>query len=390
VTGNVAIIPARGGSKGIPRKNVLPIAGKPLIGWTIEAALAADSVDSVLVSTDNPEIAKVAEEFGASVVWRPLEISGDLSSSEAALLHALETQYPEPTIPPELTVFLQCTAPLMTAEDIDGTVEALRQQDADTALAVADFHYFLWKLDADRNLVGVNHDKSVRQMRQEREHQYLEAGAIYVMKTSGFLAHQHRFFGKTAHYVLPPDRVMEVDEPVDFHIAQILLEQRQQQRSRQLLPTKIDLLVFDFDGVMTDDRVSVNEDGLESITCSRSDGMGIKLARERGHRMLILSTEKNGVVRKRAEKLGLEVLHGIDDKVTVLDKYLTDNGLQWQNVVYVGNDVNDVACLLRAGCGVAVANATREARESANMVLTRAGGNHAVRELIDLILQDSE
>lgn len=382
----VAIIPARGGSKAIPRKNVLPLSGKPLIAWMIEAARNAKLVDSVVVSTDDAEIAAVSERFGAAVAWRPAEISGDLVPSEAAVLHALNTQLSNPEDLPELTAFLQCTAPLTDSSDIDGTIEALLAQNADTALAVADFHYYLWKSDENDDFAGINHDKSIRKMRQEREPNFVETGSVYVMKTDGFLRHKHRFFGKTAFHVIPHERVLEIDDLVDFKIAQTLIHERQKQNRKAVLPERIALLIFDFDGVFTDDTMTVNEQGTESITCSRADGLGIELAHGAGISMLIISKETNPVVKRRAEKLKLDVLHGVNNKADFLDDYLSKRDIAWADVVYVGNDVNDIECLNRAGCGAVVANAHPQALASANLVLDRCGGNHAVRELIELIL----
>ncbi len=380
----LAIIPARGGSKGVPRKNVLPLAGRPLIAWTIEAAKRAEQVERVIVSTDNSEIADVARKFGAEIVWRPAELSGDLVSSEQAILHVLNEL--EPTGLPPITAFLQCTAPLMTSADIDGTIAAIQRYEADTSVAVADFHYFVWKTTPDGGLIGINHEKGIRKMRQERTPQYIETGSVYAMKTAGFREFKHRFFGKTAHYVVPPERVLEIDEPVDFKVAQMLLEERLKQVRCESLPRYIELVVFDFDGVFTDDSVLVSQDGLESVACSRADGMGVKLARQAGIPMLILSTEVNPVVTRRAEKLQLEVFQGVEDKLSLLRRLLDERNIDAKNVVYVGNDVNDVDCLLHVGCGVAVASATAPAQNAARIVLGRSGGNHAVRELLDLIL----
>lgn len=383
---SVAIIPARGGSKGVPRKNALPLAGKPLLGWTIDAALQAQSVVRVVVSTDNPEIAQIAESFGADVVWRPANLSGDLASSESAVLHALDTLEADGFELPEVTAFLQCTAPLMQWSDIDGTFDALIKEKADTALAVADFHYFVWENDEHGDFVGVNHDKRVRKMRQERTPQFIETGSVYLMRTAGFRSQRHRFFGKTAHYVMPPERVLEIDDPVDFKVAQMLLEERLKSERQKALPQKIGLLVFDFDGVFTDDSVIVSQDGTESVVCNRGDGMGISLLREAGVPMMILSTEVNEVVRRRAEKLKLPVVHGVGNKLEVLNEILEERNVPWTEVVYLGNDVNDVHCLLQAGCGVAVADASKEAIAASRIVLSRSGGRKAVRELADLIL----
>lgn len=221
----LAIIPARGGSKGIPRKNVLNLCGKPLIVWNIEAALGAQSVDRVVVSTDDLEIADISRSAGAEVVIRPEEISGDSASSESALLHVLEQLQVQQSYSPDLVVFLQCTSPLTLPEDIDGTVDALVNQDANTALAATDFHYFLWKREG-ADVIGINHDKRVRLRRQDREPEYLETGAVYVMRTEGFLQARHRFFGKTAMHVMPADRCHEIDDPVDFQVAEVLMRSR--------------------------------------------------------------------------------------------------------------------------------------------------------------------
>lgn len=384
----IAIIPARGGSKGLPRKNVLSLAGKPLLGWTIEAAKKAEMIGETFVSTDDREIAEVAEQFGAKVIWRPAEISGDIASSESAVTHALQCLSQETVALPDLTVFLQCTSPLTLGEDIDGTVKVLIEQEADTSVAVADFHYFIWKVDRDNcDFVGINHNKKVRLMRQQREQQFIETGAIYVMKTNGFLTHQHRFFGATAKYVMPEHRVLEIDSEVDFQIAEVLLARQARQQRIASLPSIVEAVIFDFDGVFTDDRVVLSENGIESVVCSRADGMGVKLARQAGIQMLILSTEVNPVVRHRAEKLQVEVAHGVENKAAFLEKWIRARGIAWSNVVYVGNDVNDLECLALAGCGVVVANAHPEAARRACFALSRRGGDNAVRELTDLLLE---
>ena len=248
----LAIIPARGGSKGIPCKNVRVVAGKPLVAHTIEHARQAHSVDRVIVSTDDPGIAAVSEQCDAEVVWRPAEISGDKSSSESALLHVLEYLQQAEGYEPDLVVFLQCTSPLTLPDDIDGTVQALLSENADSALAVVPFHYFLWRRDEKKDAVGINHDKHVRLLRQQREPEFLETGAVYVMRTEGFKKAKHRFFGKTAMYVMPPERCLEIDESIDFCIAKVLVREQQRQQKLQVLPDCTAALVLDFDGVFTD------------------------------------------------------------------------------------------------------------------------------------------
>lgn len=224
----LAIIPARGGSKGVERKNVRLLAGKPLIVHTIEHALQSQLVDRVVVSTDDAEVAEISRNNNAEVVWRPAEISGDRASSESALLQVIEYMKKTEGYEPDLIAFLQCTSPLTLPGDIDGTIQALLESEADSALAVTPFHYYLWRQDSQGELVGINHDKRVRPLRQERDLQYLETGAVYVMRTKGFEEAGHRFFGKTAIYVMPPERCLEIDELIHFAIAEVLLSARRQ------------------------------------------------------------------------------------------------------------------------------------------------------------------
>ncbi len=227
----LAIIPARGGSKGIPRKNLQPLAGKPLLAYSIAAALKTPSVNRVVVSTDDPEIAAVAQEYGADVVWRPAEISSDTATSESALLHVLDHLKESEGYQPDLLVFMQCTSPLTLPEDVEGTIQALLKNEADSAMAVAPFHYFLWGYGTDREVVAINHDKYHRPRRQDREPQYVETGAVYVMQTAGFRQARHRFFGRIAMYHMPLERRLEIDDPVDLQIAEVLLRHQQDRQA---------------------------------------------------------------------------------------------------------------------------------------------------------------
>lgn len=381
----LAVIPARGGSKGIPRKNVRLLAGKPLLAHSIEQALLARYVTRVVVSTDDEEIAAVARRFGAEVVWRPADLSGDRASSESALLHALETLKAAEGYVPDVLVFMQCTSPLTIAADIDGTVAALLADEADSAAALAPFHYYIWR-DGPHGPEGINHDKYVRPMRQDLQPQYIETGAVYALRVPGFIQARHRFFGKITKYVMPLERRLEIDDPVDFQVAEVMLQEQQRQRRLQALPETIEAIVFDFDGVFTDNRVLVTEDGREAVLCDRADGWGIGQLKKTGIPLLVLSTEKNPVVRARSEKMGLPCLQGIGDKGAALAAWLVEQDLDPANVIYVGNDVNDLPCMQQVGCVVVVADARPEVKQLANLVLERPGGQGAVRELCDLIL----
>lgn len=384
---HLAAIPARGGSKGIPRKNLRMLAGKPLIAHTIEHALKARNVSRVVVSTDDAKIAEVAQRSGAEVVRRPPEISGDTASSEDALLHALDYLKEKEGYEPDLVVFLQCTSPLTLPDDIDGTMSLLAEDKADSAMTVTPFHGFLWRRDRDGGAHGINHDKVIRLRRQEHEEQFLETGAVYVMRTEGFRQARHRFFGKIAMYVVPPERSLEIDEPADLVVAEALLLERQRRERIVQVPKPVAALILDFDGVFTDNGVVVLQNGTEAVVCNRSDGLGLAKVKKAGIPVLVLSTEQNAVVSARCRKLGLECLQGLEDKGGALRKWLGERNLDPARAVYVGNDTNDLSCMEAVGCSVAVTDAHPVVLRAAHMVLSRRGGHGAIREVCDLILQ---
>ncbi|WFE88109.1 acylneuraminate cytidylyltransferase family protein [Roseibium porphyridii] len=211
----VAIIPARGGSKGIPGKNIKPFLGEPLIGHSIRAAMEAQSISDVIVSSDDDAILSIAEKYGAKTVKRPAEISGDEASSEAALLHAIRALDLQSKV--ETVVFLQCTSPLTTPAEIDKVVIERNERNADTAFSVVEVHAFLWKINPDGTGVGVNHDTSKpRQRRQDRSKEYRETGAIYALDMNGFVSSGQRFFGKSVPVVLPDAPEIDLDTHRDW------------------------------------------------------------------------------------------------------------------------------------------------------------------------------
>lgn len=146
------------------------------------------------------------------------------------------------------------------------------------------------------------------------------------------------------------------------------------------------MLALDFDGVMTDDSVIVGSNGEEFVTCSRSDGLGIENIKKRGILVMVISKEKNSVVEARCKKLGVECLHGVEDKTAVLRRAAERNNLLMSQVCYIGNDINDIGCIKEAGIGVAVPDSHKKVIEAAGYITKARGGRGAVREICDLIL----
>jgi N-acylneuraminate cytidylyltransferase len=222
----LAIIPARGGSKGIPRKNIRLLAGKPLIAHTIAQARQAHNIGRVVVSTDDNNIADVARQYGAEVIRRPSEISGDTATSESALLHALDYLRDTEGYEPDLVVFLQCTSPLRQPGDIDAAIQALVDEQADSLLSVTQFLGFIWRWQ-DGIAQSFNYDARARPRRQDRQPEYLENGSIYVFKP-WVLRHLHnRLGGKTTLYMMHEQSQIDIDTPHDFALCEWLLTQNE-------------------------------------------------------------------------------------------------------------------------------------------------------------------
>nr|WSW67209.1 acylneuraminate cytidylyltransferase [Streptomyces sp. NBC_00995] len=390
----LAVIPARGGSKGVPAKNLAQVGGVPLIVRAVRACLASSEVTAVVVTTDAPAVAETAgaaaEALGETgrlyCVQRPEAIAGDTATSEAAVLHALDAYEAEHGRSVDVVLLVQCTSPFVAREDIDGVAAAVAREGADTAVTVAPFHGFLWRDGSaveDHNY-GVNHDKLVRPRRQDRPEDLLETGAAYAMDAAGFRTHRHRFFGHTALVRTDPARVLEIDDPHDLVRARALAPLL----DPAPLPTRedIDAVVLDFDGTQTDDRVLIDSDGRETVAVHRGDGLGIAALRRAGLPLLILSTEQNPVVAARAHKLRVPVLHGVDRKDLALKQWCDEQSIAPERVLYVGNDVNDLPCFALAGWPVAVASAHDSVRAAARAVTTTPGGFGAVREIAAWLL----
>ncbi|MEU1010431.1 N-acylneuraminate cytidylyltransferase [Streptomyces sp. NPDC005890] len=411
----LAVIPARGGSKGVPAKNLAPVGGVPLVARAVRECRAARLVTDVVVSTDDQAIAAAAREAGAEVVLRPAAIAGDTATSEAAVLHAMDTHETLHGSAVDVVLLVQCTSPFVVREDIDGVASAVIEEGADTALTVAPFHGFVWREAADELTAhgvpsatgavtggghavpaptaggyGVNHDKSYRPRRQDRPQDFLETGAAYAMDAAGFREHRHRFFGHTELVRTDPARVLEIDDPHDLARARALAPLFDADRPGSL-PTAddVDAVVLDFDGTQTDDRVLIDSDGREFVAVHRGDGLGVAALRRSGLKLLVLSTEQNPVVAARARKLQIPALHGIDRKDLALKQWCEEQGIAPERVLYVGNDVNDLPCFALVGWPVAVASAHDVVRGAARAVTTVPGGDGAIREIASWILGPS-
>jgi len=398
----LAVIPARGGSKGIPRKNIKNFAGYPLIAYSIQAGLNSKYVTRTIVSTDDEEIATVAREYGAEIPFlRPAEYAQDATLDFPVFENLLRMIKEMENYVPDLVIQLRPTSPIRPVNLVDDAIELILSDDEiDSVRGVVPSGqnpYKMWKVDPSSGYMsgllkveGI--DEPYNSARQALPETYWQTGHIDVIRTS-VITDQKSMSGKNIKPIfINPDFTVDIDKPSDWQKSEWLvryggLDMVVPGNKRRPLPGKVDLVVFDFDGVMTDDKVYVNQDGLEMVAANRRDGMGISLLRKAGMKMVVISSETNPVVQARCRKLNLQFIQGVESKPEILKNYLQENNINPENVIFVGNDINDVPCFSVVGCAVVVADAHPEALRQADIILNHYGGQGAVREICDLLLQ---
>lgn len=223
MSATVAVIPARGGSKGLPKKNLAELCGKPLLAWSVIQAKAAESVDSVWVSSDSEEILEVAVAYGAGTIQRPDRISGDQATSESAWLHAMDW-LEEEGISLGRVVAMQATSPLREPHDLDEALQAFETEAYDSLLSVTEIDdFFMWALDSDGQPKSVNYDYRNRQRRQVIEKRYLENGSFYIFRPSILREHNNRLGGRIGMHVMAKHKMFQIDTAEDLRLCAAIM-----------------------------------------------------------------------------------------------------------------------------------------------------------------------
>ncbi len=221
----IAIIPARGGSKSIPCKNTVNVGGKPLIAWSIKKAKESRFIDDVFVSTDDKRIARISREHGAGLIARPASLAGDRSSSEAALLHAIDYIENVKKMKIDIVVFLQATSPVRERSDIDNAIKKFLKEKADSLFSCSKMKdYFIWARRAS-GFASITYDYHRRSPRQAIGERYLENGSIYIFKPELIRRRRNRLGGRIAVYEMPFWRSFQIDEKEDIGICEYYLKQ---------------------------------------------------------------------------------------------------------------------------------------------------------------------
>lgn len=398
----LAVIPARGGSKGIPRKNIKDFAGFPLIAYSIAAAKQAQLVTRVIVSTDDEEIAEIARQWGAETPFlRPEAFARDNTLDFPVLQHGLDWLAENEDYHPEMVVWLRPTSPIRPSHCVDDAVQLLLDQpEADSVRGVipaGQNPFKMWTVDAESGALnpllkveGVAEPYNAP--RQTLPDAYWQTGHIDAIWTKTVL-NKHSMTGQVIlPLMIDPRYAVDIDVPADWAHAERLLsadglDMVRPGPPKRKLPAKVRLIVLDFDGVLTDDRVWVNAKGEEMVAASRSDGLGLeRLRQETDIKVMVLSRETNLVVKARCEKLKLPVLQAILDKPAAIRQVLAEKEIPAEEVIFVGNDITDQVVFPEVGFAVAPADANADVLRSADLILSKPGGKGAVRELCDMIL----
>jgi len=222
----LSIIPARGGSKGLPNKNILPIAGKPLIAWSIEQSLNTAAIGRTIVSTDCENIANVSLEHGAEVpFFRPSQLANDVATTESALMHCIDWLEREQQCVPDAVILLQCTSPVRAQNQISKAIELFESSQADSLLSVSPFWHFLWTTqDGQANALYNYKQRPRRQDIKDRDKKWKENGSIYITKTKTLKEENNRLGGKIALFEMTEEQGWEIDSQLDFTIIESILK----------------------------------------------------------------------------------------------------------------------------------------------------------------------
>jgi YrbI family 3-deoxy-D-manno-octulosonate 8-phosphate phosphatase len=396
----VAVVPARGGSKGLPRKNVLLLDGHPLLAYSIAAAFDSTSVDRVVCTTDDDEIADVAAQYGAEVLRRPAALAADSTPDLPVFAHVLQWLRDEGSNP-RCLVQLRPTAPLRTRGLVDQCVNALDADPSATSVrtvALAQHTpYKMWRssdsspyLEPLLELDGV--DEPFNMPRQSLPAVWWHNGSVDVIRDDVIDAGSMTGT-RIAPISMPLDDSVDIDDEIDFMVASLRISRRFDvvRPSTQNWLGDVDLLISDVDGTLTPGTMHYGAAGEELKSFHTRDGLGVRLVRDAGITVALVTGESSPIVTARALKLDIgHVFLGAHDKHRTVSELLTVLGHSGKNAVFLGDDVNDLpaASLLRdrGGHFVAVADAHPTVRSAADLVLTTVGGGGALRELADRIL----
>ena len=376
----IAFIPARGGSKSIPKKNIKSFCGKPLIFWNLQE-LQKSVVKEIIVATDNEEIKDIVNSFNFSKVKvynRNSKNSEDTSSTESVMLEYISQSNLSDA---DTFMLVQATSPFTQTSDFNEALSLFK--DYDSVLSCCESKRFSWK-----DGKALNYDIYNRPRRQDFKGTMIENGAFYISSVSAIKETKNRISGAIGVYQMPEYTYTEIDEHEDWIVAESLMK-RFVLKNKLHDFSKIKLFLSDVDGVLTDAGMYYTESGDEFKKFSTYDGMGFQLLQKTGVKVGIITSEDRDLNRRRAKKLGLDFdFHGAKDKLQIVKDLCEKENVSLDEIAYVGDDVNCFALLSNIGFAACPNNAVSKIKAIPNIIqLQKAGGEGAVREFAEMILK---
>jgi YrbI family 3-deoxy-D-manno-octulosonate 8-phosphate phosphatase len=380
---NIAFVPVRCGSKSIPFKNIKLFCGKPLVYWSLLVLQNSENVDVVYLATDCTEIKQVVNSFDFSKVIvydRNPNNATDTATTESVMLEFINSKKFSDE---DLFLLVQATSPLMQTKDVDGSINQFQIKNCDSLLTCVRTKRFFWN---DKN-IPINYDYKNRPRRQDFEGLLMENGALYMSTVGEIKDCQNRLSGNISVYEMDECTAVELDEDDDWVIAESLMYKNILNKDRS---TEIKVFLTDVDGTLTDAGMYYGEDGNEFKKFNTRDGKGFEILRKAGIKTGIITSENTKIVSNRAEKLKVDYLYqGVEHqgKLEVVKEICRIEGVELENIAYIGDDLNCKDLLIKAGLSACPSDAIEEVKLIPGIrILSKSGGSGAVREFIDCIL----
>lgn len=398
----IAIIPARSGSKAIKDKNIRNFCGHPMIAWTIAAAKLSKNINRVIVTTDSQEYADISKYYGAEVPFlRPPEISKDNSKDIEFVEHLLKYLKNNGESIPDYLVHLRPTSPLRNPKIIDKAIETILADNNATSLLSAHAMEYpaqkYLKIEENGYFNGITGKIFIAYPRQALIKSYQGNAYVDILVPSK-ISNDDLYGDKMLPFIT--DANPDIDDINDLiNINNIELAKKYSNDILEYLngftpyfgthkeylgiPKNIKCLICDFDGVFTNNKVITDQYGNESVISDRSDGYAINILKSKNIKCVVISQEQNEVVKARCKKLNIECFTGINKKIDILKEFLYKNNYKKDEVVYIGNDVNDLECIKYLPFSAAPIDAYDIIKNNVSIVLNKKGGEGAVREFVD-------
>ena len=377
----LAFIPARGGSKSIPLKNIKIFCGKPLIYWNL-LSLQKSSVDKIIVATDSNQIKNTVLSFSFSKVEvynRNYENATDDASSESVMLEYIESVNLQDS---DTFMLVQATSPFTQTNHFDEALELFESFDSVVSCSI--IKRFFW----NENGVPLNYDINKRKRRQDFKGTLIENGAFYINSIKNIRQNKNRISGNIGLYRMPEHTSIELDEELDWIIAEKIMYRNVINNKKSNI-NNIKIVLSDVDGVLTDGGMYYSENGDEMKKFSVYDGMAFRLLQEKGLKVGMITTEDRDLNRRRAKKLNLDYdYHGAQDKLKIINDLCTKDNIKFSEIAYIGDDINCFQLLSNVGIAACPVNAVEKIKRIPNIIhLSKRGGAGVFREFAELIIE---